>query len=110
MKQVRPERHHLGPGALAKSAVTGFLAVLLLLAVLFSVSPALHQTLHAAGNANSHFCLVCSLVQGQVDSAEVAVVSTVLALGFLLGGRLPNVSPVLAVDFRLSPSRAPPRS
>lgn len=107
---MRPERHYFGTGPLTKPALTGFLAVLMLLAVLFSVSPSLHQTLHASGNANNHFCLVCSLIQGQVDAAEVVIVSIVLALGFLLGGLLSSISTLEAVDYRLSPSRAPPRS
>jgi hypothetical protein len=108
LNQVQLERDHVGFGGRAKSALTGFLAVLLLLAVVFSVSPALHQTLHAGNNANSHFCLACSLAHGQVSATEVALVSGVVVPGLLLGGLLPDVSPVLAVDYRLSPSRAPP--
>jgi hypothetical protein len=108
MKHVHRKRNLFAFSALAKSAFAGFLGLLLLLAVLFSVSPVLHQTLHASNNASSHLCLACSLAHGQVSAAEVGLVSAVVVPGLLLGGLLPDVSPVLAVDYRLSPSRAPP--
>ena len=102
------ERNQSGFGAFAKSAFAGFVALALLLALLFSVSPVLHQTLHAGNNANSHLCLACSLAHGQVSAAEVALVSFVQVPGLCLGCLIPDVSPVSAVDYRLSPSRAPP--
>jgi len=92
----------------AKSALAGFLSLLLLLAVVVSASPVLHETLHAGTNANSHLCLACSLAQGQVGSTELALVSAVLVLGLELGRRLCETQLLPAVDYRLSPSRAPP--
>jgi hypothetical protein len=80
----------------------------LLLAILFSVSPVLHQTLHSGNNANSHLCLACSLAHGQVSAAEVTPVLCMQVPGLFFGGVLPDVSPVPAVDYLLLPSRAPP--
>src|SRR5690349_14187498 len=108
MKHVHPERNQFGFGSFAKSAFAGFVALALLLAVVFSVSPLLHQTLHAGNNANSHLCLACSLAHGQVSAAEVVLVSTVVVPVFLVGSLLAEVSPVRTLDYRLSPSRAPP--
>ena len=108
MTQVHRERNQTGFGAFAKSAFAGFVALALLLALLFSVSPVLHQTLHSGNNANSHLCLACSLAHGQVSAAEVAPVLCVQASGLLLGGLVPDVSPIPAVDYLLLPGRAPP--
>jgi hypothetical protein len=83
-------------------------ALALLLAILFSVSPVLHQTLHSGNNANSHLCLACSLAHGQVSAAEVAPVLCVQAPELLFSGLVLEVTPVPAVDYLLLPSRAPP--
>ena len=104
---MRSERNHFGFGTLAKSGLAGFLVLLLLLAVTFSASHTLHYALHPSP-ASSHFCLVCSLLQGQLSVTEAGFELAVLLLGFLLGGRIAATSPVFEFDFRLSHSRAPP--
>jgi len=92
----------------AKSALAGLLALLLLVAGAISVNHALHQSLHNDKAANSHFCLLCSFAKGQVSGAEVALISAVLSFFCFCGVRLANTSIVAAIDYRLSPSRAPP--
>ncbi len=108
LTHVRTEQRHSGFEVPAKSALAGLLSLLLLLAVVVSASPVLHETLHAGSDANSHLCLACSLAQGQISSAELVLVAAVLVLGLVLGRRLPEALPTLAADYRLSPSRAPP--
>lgn len=90
------------------SALGGFLALLLLVATVFSVSHALHQSLHHNGAGNGHFCLVCSFAKGQVSAAAVAVISAVLVFCCLWGVCQVGTSPFPGFDYRTSPSRAPP--
>ena len=94
----------------AKPALAGLLALIVLVATTFSVSHALHQTLHPNAPAGNHFCLVCSLVKGQVNAADVS--AALLLFTAVLVFSFPALELVIqsAVDRRLNPSRAPPRS
>jgi flagellin-like protein len=93
---------------LPKSAVSGVLVVLLLVAMTFSVSHSLHRILHDDGARSDHFCLACSLAKGQVGALGVASISAVLVLCcFWVDGR-DHTTPSCGFDYRLSPSRAPP--
>lgn len=91
----------------AKPALSGLLALLLLISGTLSVSQALHQLLHNDA-AGSHLCLVCLFAKGQVSAADVAVVAALLVLFPLFSPRPANSSPLPSFDYRLSPSRAPP--
>jgi hypothetical protein len=92
----------------AKPAMAGLLAVLVLFFSTAAVSPALHQWLHADANSPDHSCVVTTLTKGQVDaglSALVVVVFVALVCGFVVYSEnllLP------AADYRYSSSRAPP--
>jgi hypothetical protein len=92
-----------------KPAVGGLLALLLLVATTFSVSHALHQSLHQDGPGSGHFCLVCSFAKGQVSGEAVAVVSAILAFCCLWCVGLASTIFFPRFDYRLSPSRAPPQ-
>jgi hypothetical protein len=94
----------------AKPALTGLLAGLLLVCGALSVNHALHQSLHNDAGDSHHLCLVCSFAKGQVSAADVAFVAVLLVLCSLFSLRAGNPSPLPAFDYRLSPSRAPPRS
>jgi hypothetical protein len=96
-------------GRMPKSAVGGLLALSLLFATAFSVSHALHQSLHQDGPGSGHFCLVCSFAKGQVSTAVVAVVSAVLTFCCLWWVRLASTNSLPRFDYRFSPSRAPPQ-
>lgn len=91
------------------SALGGFLALLLLVATALSVSHELHQSLHRGRATSGHFCLVCSFAKGQVSAAAVAVICAVLVFCCLWGVCQPGTSPFSGFDYRISPSRAPPR-
>ena len=91
------------------SALGAFLALLLLLATVFSVSHALHQSLHQNSTGSGHFCLVCSFAKGQVSAAAVVAMSAVLVFCCLWGVCQLGTSPFPGFDYRTSPSRAPPR-
>jgi hypothetical protein len=86
------------------------LAALLLASGALSVSHALHQYLHDDGAGANHFCLVCLFAKGQVSAADVALASTLTALFCFCGIRAAESSFLPGIDYRLSPSRAPPRS
>ena len=90
------------------SALSGALAVLLLVAMTLSVSHTLHSLLHRDLAGNGHLCLACSLIKGQVSAAAVALVSTVLVLGCFWVICLVHTTPFCGFDYRTSPSRAPP--
>jgi hypothetical protein len=107
---VHLERRLSGLGRVAKPALAGLLAALLLVSATLSVSHALHQSLHRDGAANNHFCLVCSFAKGQVSAADVALASALVVFFCLCGIRAAKPSPLPGFDYRLSPSRAPPRS
>ena len=106
---VQLERRFSGFDSAPKAVLASFLALILLVAGTASASHALHQTLHSGNPGSGHFCLLCSLAKGEVGAAEVAIVAT-LPLISLCFGLCPPLSLVLpASDYRLSPSRAPPR-
>jgi hypothetical protein len=92
----------------AKPALTGLLALLLLASGALSVSHALHQSLHSDTTGGHHLCLVCSFAKGQVSAPDVALVAAVQVLCPLSSLRAADTSPLPAFDYRLSPSRAPP--
>jgi hypothetical protein len=96
------------PGRAAKSALTGLLALLLLVSGTLSVSHALHHSLHSDEGQGSHICLVCSLAKGQVNAAAVAAAWTAPFIPCLFAVRAAHTSPPPASDYRFSPSRAPP--
>jgi hypothetical protein len=99
-----------GLGRTARTALAGWLVCVLLAATACAASETLHQSLHRDGAAEGHFCLVCFFAKGQV-SAEVVAVVSVIAIFYCLGSvRLASAAVAVGFDYRLSPSRAPPRS
>jgi hypothetical protein len=93
---------------LPKSALSGVLAVLLIVAMAFSGSHAHHQLLHRDGAGNDQSCLACSLVKGQVSAAAVALISALLVLSCFWVICLVHTTPVCGFEYRISRSRAPP--
>ena len=97
-----------GLGRVAKPALSGLLALLLLICGTLSVCQALHQLLHNDAAGSHHLCLVCLFAKGQVSAPDVALVAAVQVLCPLSSLRAADTSPLPAFDYRLSPSRAPP--
>jgi hypothetical protein len=91
------------------SAFAGLLVLLLLVSAVLSSNQALHQRLlHSSGNGD-HACLVCALVSGQIAAAAVTLLAAfLLLLPLPVLHRLGSLAPSCS-DYRLSPSRAPPR-
>jgi hypothetical protein len=76
---------------------------------LFASSDALHRWIHADANSADHHCAVTLFSHGQVNAAEslAPLAAFVAAMFFLLP---PLQSAVFSsVEYRFSPSRAPPR-
>ena len=93
---------------MAELALSGLLALLLLVTGTLAVSTALHQALHDDAGGSQHLCLVCMFAKGQVSAADVTLVAALLVLSPLFSFRTGNPSSLAAFDYRLSPSRAPP--
>jgi hypothetical protein len=104
--QVEPRLS--GLRRVAKPALSGLLALLLLICGVISVSRALHQLLHNDAAGSHHLCLACSFAKGQISAADVALVAALLVLRLLSCLRAAYPAPLPSFDYRLSPSRAPP--
>ena len=104
--ELQLEREYSGFRFVAKSALAGLLALLLLSASATAISPAHGQTHHS--DRSSDQCLFCAFAHGQVMATEaqtVLAVSGVVLVAFLLPAVLAAFG---ASDYWLSPSRAPP--
>jgi len=93
---------------IAKRAFAGMLALLLLLTATLSVAFSFHKSLHHSVGATDQGCAVCLFAHGQVhrtDSAPPIVTGPTSSFEIAL---LSQRSTPPSVDYRLSPSRAPP--
>jgi hypothetical protein len=106
---VQLKQRVLGFAPAARTAVTGCLALFILVASALSISPSLHRRLHHNGTQTHDFCLICAFANGQVSTAETSPALVLIFLFFICGSGLQMASPVSSCDLRLSPSRAPPR-
>jgi hypothetical protein len=77
---------------------------------LFAASSSLHQAIHSDAAAPSHHCVITLVSQGQLNTPEVFTGSLLFVAALLFC--LPSVHATLSssIDYRLSPSRAPPVS
>jgi hypothetical protein len=76
----------------------------------FAGSTALHKAVHADATAPNHHCLITLFAQGQL-TGPVGVMAEVVFVAIFLFCLPPFRTVALASrDYRLSPSRAPPRS
>ncbi len=92
----------------AKPALSGGLALVLLMVAAVAASHALHQSLHPSDAADQHLCLACSLSSGQLDAPE-PVAYAALALFYALFVFRAYISTVPEpAAHGLSHSRAPP--
>jgi hypothetical protein len=95
---------------MARRAIAGLLAIFLMIAATASVIHSLHRSFLPGADVNHHLCLFCSLAKGQVTAAEVALVPGIVLFACIFGLRPPASLPVADFNYRLSPSRAPPRA
>lgn len=93
----------------AKPALAGLLAALLLAFGLLAASGPLHQSLHHDRPPGANFCAVCLLAQGQVELADVAPGFTASVLFLLCGLLAASAGVPSSVDSLFPPERAPPR-
>ena len=92
----------------AKPALAGLLAALLLAFGLLAANGPLHRSFHHERAAGANFCAVCLFAKGQVEPANLGPVF-LSSVFFLLGG-LPAASAGVpwSVDLLLPQGRAPP--
>jgi hypothetical protein len=92
----------------AKSALAGLLALLLLFSSFLAVSP-VHRKSHDFGRGTpNHQCVLCLFTHGQITLSDVSAPSVRVSAA-VTGMVAPFHSAIPAsMDYRLSPSRAPP--
>jgi hypothetical protein len=92
----------------AKSALAGLLAFLLLISSALAVGSAHRQSHDVGGGAPSHPCALCLFTHGQITLSDVSPPSVSVSAA-VTGIVAPFHSTIPAsMDYRLSPSRAPP--
>jgi hypothetical protein len=106
---VELERRNSGFDAAPNRVLAAFLALMLLVASTISASHALHQELHSGTSDSGHFCLLCSLAKGEVGAAAVAIFVAIPLIGLFYFLPRTQSTAASAANYRLSPSRAPPR-
>jgi hypothetical protein len=72
------------------------------------VSPELHAFIHKDAQSPAHTCLVTQLQKHSIDSGFVPAVTPAPSVGWNSLVMLGEVQRFASVDYRLSPSRAPP--
>lgn len=82
---------------------------LFLVLEIFAASSGLHHSLHADSTAPGHTCVLTLLAQGQFDVPAVGLTSFVVMLGFLFSLPAFHAATVSPFDYRLAPTRGPPR-
>jgi hypothetical protein len=102
------KRTLLGFSRVAKPALAGLLALILIFAATVSVSQTVHRFLHHDASASGHFCLICSIAKGQVSAAAVATIPAPPVISCFSSLPATDASVLRGFDYRLSPSRAPP--
>src|SRR6184192_4324581 len=97
-----------GQRGMARVLVVGLMLVLWLGTAALAASPQLHQRLHKDSKSPTHECLVTLLSKSQLLAGGTG--SLILAPVAIFFGLLPAAQSFqfLSVDYRLSPSRAPP--
>jgi hypothetical protein len=103
---LQPERKFPGVGGIAKTALAGLFAGLLLLSTALAVSSAHRLSHHSQGDHQG--CVLCLFAHGKVTAAETGV-TLAGAGGVRANLPSPCCSALFAsVDYLLSPGRAPP--
>jgi hypothetical protein len=94
--------------SVAKPALAGLLALLLLLGTSLSIGHSLHNSASTGDGSNHDLCLLCSFAKGQFSTSDAVLLSPALPLTLLSLIFFTGILPCLAFDYRLSPGRAPP--
>lgn len=84
------------------------LALFLTLQV-FAASNSLHKIIHRDAGTPGHQCVLTVIAQGQVNAPAAGPGVAVLVAALLFCLSSPIAAVFSSVDYRLSPSRAPPR-
>jgi hypothetical protein len=76
---------------------------------IFSASGTLHQSLHNDAAAPGHHCVLTLFAQGHFSAPNVGSGLVAVFAAFLFSLPLLRAAVVASSDYKLSPSRAPPR-
>jgi len=105
-KRLQLERKSFA--CVAKSALAGLLTLLLLSSSMLAVSSAHRQSHHSDRAKPGDQCVFCLFAHGQIIAAEAQPALSRNAALLAACPLTADQTPVLASDYRLSPSRAPP--
>jgi hypothetical protein len=92
----------------AKPALAGLFALLLLISATLAVSPAHRQSHNSDRPSKGHECVLCLFAHGHVAAADVAPPSIRMAVISVGNLSLDKHTFPATIDYLLSPSRAPP--
>jgi hypothetical protein len=92
-----------------QQALATMLISLLLLLTASSAYASLHQRIHSENPDASHTCVICLLLQGHIDSADIVSAQCHFVLGQISSAPPVDTVAKSNIDLRLCPSRAPPR-
>jgi len=104
------ERKKSASWLVAKSALAGFLVILILGYSALAASPSLHELLHHDAGSSDHNCFVTFFAKSQITPA--AGLQSLAVIVALFGGiaLLADILVPSSTDYCFSPSRAPPVS
>ena len=102
------ERKSPGFGPVAKAALAGLFAALLLWSTTLAVSTVHRQSHHSTSTAAHQTCVLCLFAHGQITAADTAVALTAGTGAWIDLPSSPGSETSASFDYRLSPSRAPP--
>ncbi len=108
LKLVQAQLRRPRLGGIAKPALSGALALLLVIAATLSACHALHQSLHQSDRSGEHLCLACSLASGHLSTASAFFLVPLALFGFAYALTGHETLLPASFDYRLSRSRAPP--
>ena len=92
----------------ARRVVAVFCLALFVVLQAFASSGPLHKAIHPDADSSDHHCAITMLAQGQVDTPVVWLGLAAFAAALIFCLPPLNSEAFSSVDYRLSPSRAPP--
>jgi hypothetical protein len=97
------------PGRSVRPVMALICLALFLALQLFASSGTLHRYIHGDADSPGHHCAITMLSHGQVDAPVVPAIFLAFSASLIFLLPLFESAAFSSSDFRLSPSRAPPR-
>ena len=105
---LQKSRQRFGVRPVARFAVTGIVALMILFLGLGAASPAIHKWIHRDANQPGHECAITQFQRQQFLFSGVAIAVVIVAASFSVALSLATGVLLPQVSFQLPPGRAPP--